>query len=62
MSSSSRGPSTTAGSALESQEAELREAADNVVIAYGMGWDMDGVIEALRRVLANHPTPGGKDE
>ena len=27
------------------------EAAENVIIAYGMGWDMDGVIEQLRRSL-----------
>lgn len=25
----------------------LIDAAENVVIAYGMGWDMDGVIAAL---------------
>ena len=27
------------------------EAAENVIIAYGMGWDMDGVIEYLRSAL-----------
>jgi hypothetical protein len=29
----------------------LRDAAENVVIAYGMGWDMDGVIDQLERAL-----------
>ena len=29
------------------------DAAENVIIAYGMGWDMDGVIEQLRASLPN---------
>ena len=27
------------------------EAAEQVIIAYGMGWDMDGVIQQLRASL-----------
>lgn len=27
------------------------DAAENVVVAHGMGWDMDGVIEQLRAAL-----------
>ena len=30
---------------------EVRDAAENVVIAAGMGWDLDGVIEQLLRVM-----------
>ena len=29
----------------------LRNAAENMMIAYGMGWDMDGVITVLKTVL-----------
>ena len=29
----------------------IAEAAEQVIIAYGMGWDMDGVIERLRASL-----------
>jgi hypothetical protein len=29
----------------------LQDAAENVVIAFGMGWDMDGVILKLRKSL-----------
>ena len=31
----------------------LQDAAENVVIAFGMGWDMDGVIEELRSAINN---------
>lgn len=31
---------------------ELLEAVDNVIIAWGMGWDMDGVLEQLRAAKA----------
>lgn len=30
----------------------LLDAAENVLIAYGMGWDMDGVIENLAKAAA----------
>ena len=29
----------------------LEDVAENVVIAFDMGWDMDGVIDALRKKL-----------
>lgn len=29
----------------------IREAAENVLIAWGMGWDLDGVMEQLRDAL-----------
>lgn len=29
----------------------LKDAAENVVIAHGMGWDMEGVIEKLQEAL-----------
>jgi hypothetical protein len=29
----------------------LLDAAENVVIAFGMGWDMEGVIENLKTVI-----------
>jgi len=29
----------------------LEEAAENAVIAFGMGWDMEGVIDVLRKAL-----------
>lgn len=29
----------------------LIDAAENVIIAYGMGWDMDGMIERLKEAL-----------
>lgn len=34
---------------------DLRSAAENVTIAYGMGWDMDGVIDVLRAALSRAP-------
>lgn len=34
------------------QDKPLVDAVENVVIAYGMGWDMDGVIEVLKAALA----------
>lgn len=40
---------------LTAENARLRDKAENVVIAHGMGWDMDGVIEALRDVLPAKP-------
>ncbi|MCD1645211.1 hypothetical protein [Aurantimonas coralicida] len=36
----------------------VRDAADNVVIAYGMGWDMDGVIDNLRQALSASEAQG----
>lgn len=36
---------------LLAENVRLRDAAENVVIAHGMGWDMDGVIEKLRDLL-----------
>lgn len=33
----------------------LRAALENVTIAYGMGWDMDGVIEVARSTLPQGP-------
>jgi len=32
---------------------KLADAAENTAIAYGMGWDMDGVIDTLRKALAD---------
>ena len=29
----------------------LRDVLENIVIAYGMGWDMDGVIDVARETL-----------
>jgi len=29
----------------------LRDAAENVLIAWGMGWDLDGVMDVLKREL-----------
>ena len=40
--------------------AKLEDAGENVIIAFGMGWDMDGVIEVLCAALKDvPPTPGG---
>ena len=36
---------------LEAEINRLRDRLENVVIAYGMGWDMGGVIEEARKVL-----------
>ncbi|WP_420959319.1 hypothetical protein [Brucella sp. IR073] len=33
---------------LKDEIAKLRDKVENVVIAFGMGWDLDGVIDALR--------------
>ena len=35
-----------------STAAAIKDAAENVVIAYGMGWDMEGVIDVLHHALA----------
>jgi hypothetical protein len=41
----------------------LVDAAENAVIAFGVGWDMDGVIDVLReRLRALTPREGGGDE
>jgi len=29
----------------------VQDAAENVMIAYGMGWDMDGVIDQLKSAI-----------
>ena len=46
--------------ALRARVAKLEDAGENVIIAFGMGWDMDGVIEVLCAALKDvPPTPGG---
>jgi hypothetical protein len=35
----------------------LEDKAENAVIAFGMGWDMEGVMEALRAANPKGPTP-----
>lgn len=37
----------------EAQLAAIKDAAENTVIAFGMGWDLDGVIDVLRAALAS---------
>lgn len=49
-------PETTKSNYLTERPDELDwralvDAAENIIIAYGMGWDMDGVIEQLRALL-----------
>jgi len=34
----------------------LRAALENLVIAIGMGWDLDGVLDAARAVLGENRT------
>jgi len=36
----------------------LAEAAENVMIARGMGWDMAGVLDALEASIKKEPTDG----
>lgn len=37
------------------QPVGIMDAAENAVIAYGMGWDMDGVMEILQRAVNGRP-------
>jgi hypothetical protein len=37
--------------ALRARVAKLEDAGENVIIAFNMGWDMDGVIEVLCAAL-----------
>jgi high-affinity nickel permease len=39
---------------------ELLEAVDNVLIAFAMGWDMEGVIERLRAAKARVDANGAE--
>ena len=39
-------------SALRARVAKLEDAGENVIIAFSMGWDMDGVIEVLCAALS----------
>lgn len=39
----------------DSTQTEILNAAGNVVIAYGMGWDLEGAIDALRKALLSRP-------
>ena len=38
--------------ATRARVAELEDAGENVIIAFSMGWDMDGVIEVLCAALS----------
>ena len=41
--------------ALRARVAKLEDAGENVIIAFSMGWDMDGVIEGLCAALKDAP-------
>ena len=41
--------------ALRAKVAKLEDAGENVIIAFSMGWDMDGVIEVLCAALKDEP-------
>ena len=34
---------------------QLHTAAENIIIAIGMGWDLEGVIEQMKRALDDKP-------
>lgn len=38
----------------------LADTGENVIIAIGMGWDLDGVIEAYQEALTAHATRRNK--
>ena len=41
---------------LRAERDRLREALENLVIAIGMGWDLDGVLDAARAALGEDRT------
>lgn len=40
-----------------SSEGELDDAAENLRIAIGMGWDLDGVLQQMQDAIAHHTAP-----
>ena len=45
--------------ALKAELAEAVDALENITIAIGMGWDLDGVVDVARAFLARHQKETG---